>query len=251
MSPEPCLYGPPTGLMAPPLLLRDSPSHEPPKPRLLVQVRLGIRTRHYSHRTEQAYVGWIKRYILFHDKKHPAEMGEAEITHFLSSLATEGRVSASTQNQALSALLFLYREVLNRRDVDFASNQILVRGTVRVALPFALERKYPSAGREWGWYYVFPASTLYVDPRSGEGRRHHLRESVLQRAVKEAVRKSGIPKLGTCHTLRHSFATHLLEDGYDIRTVQDLLEPKDLSTTMIYPRAESRSPGVRSPVDLL
>jgi integron integrase len=329
------------------LVAREAPPVAPPRPRLLDRVRAALRARHYSRRTEEAYVAWITRYIFFfHAQRHPAEMGAEEITRFLSSLAVDGRVAASTQNQALSALLFLYRDVLEVdlpwldgiirakrphrlpivltrdevravlqrlegvprlmacllygaglrvleccrlrvQDVDFATNQIVVRsgkgakdrvtmlpaavkpdlarhlegvrrqhqhdlqhGAGWVELPDALARKYPNAGREWAWQWVFPATRIYRDGVTGQVRRHHLHESVLQRAVKAAVRQAGIAKHGSPHTLRHSFATHLLEDGHDIRTVQELLGHRDVSTTMIYTHVLNRGPGaVRSPAD--
>jgi len=299
--------------------LRETNQVGPPKPRLLDRVREAIRTRHYSRRTVKAYVAWIRRYIFFHDTRHPADMGAAEITRFLTSLAVDGKVAASTQNQALSALLFLYRDVLQQevpwlddlvcakrphhlpvvltreevravlaeihgvprlmafllygaglrllecarlrvKDIDIARNQIVVRagkgnkdrltmlpaaikadlvrhlesvrrqhqidlqaGAGWVELPWALARKYPNAGREWPWQWGFPATRIDVDRLTGQRRRHHLHETALQRAVKTAALRTGSAKRVSCHTFRHSFATHLLEDGRDIRTVQELL----------------------------
>lgn len=322
------------------------PSKKPPEKKLLDQVRDAIRVRHYSLRTEEAYVNWVRRFILFHGKRHPKEMGGAEVEAFLTHLAVEGQVAASTQNQALSALLFLYREVLHQeldaainavrakesqhlpevltkeevrqviaqlsgihqllakllygsglrlleclrlrvKDLDFERRALIVRDTKgdedrvtmlpdslieplreqlqrakrlheqdlargcgAVYLPDALDRKYPNAAREWIWQYVFPSEQLSVDPRSGATRRHHLDESGLQKAVRQAARAAGLEKRVTCHTFRHSFATHLLENHYDIRTVQELLGHKDVRTTMIYTHVLQRGGlAVRSPLD--
>ncbi len=287
----------------------------PSQPRLLERVRAAIRARHYSTRTEKAYVAWIRRYIVFNQMRHPDQMGAAEVTCFLSHLATQGKVSASTQNQALSALLFLYRDLLRRelagleevvrakgpvrlplvlsrdevtailrrlqgaprlmaslmygaglrlleccrlrvKDVDFARAEITVRdgkdGSGSVELRDALQRKCLRAAWEGGWQWVFPATRLYRDRLSGQRRRRHLHESVVQRAFKDAVRTASVAKPASCHSLRHSFATHLLESGYDIRTIQELLGHQDVATTMVYTHVLNRGGrGVRSPFDAL
>jgi integron integrase len=316
------------------------------KPRLLDQVRQTIRARHYSSKTEKAYVAWIKRFIFFNGTRHPDEMGEAEVNRFITHLATQDKVSASTQSQALSAIIFLYKNVLDRhlewmdsivrakrpvrlpvvlsreevrevlrifhgvpwlqgslmygsgmrllechrvriKDFDFHRLEIVVRdgkgrkdrvtifpetlikpltahlervqerhhrdlkmGAGSIALPYALAKKYPNAAREWAWQWVFPARRFYVDRETGERRRHHIHESVFQREMRIAVRVAGITKPATSHSLRHSFATHLLESGYDIRTIQELMGHKDVSTTMIYLHVLNRGGmGVRSPLD--
>ena len=318
-----------------------------PAPRLLARVREQARLRHLSRRTEAAYAGWIRRYVQHHHPRHPRDLGREEIRAFLARLAADG-VSASTQNQALAAILFLHKEVLGvdpgwiddfpraRRstsmpvvltagevrevlarmegaprlvahllygaglrllealqlrvkDLDFPANEILVRrakggrdrrtmlpqsvqgdlaehltrvhelheadlhrGWGWVELPEALGRKCPAAGREWSWQWVFPATRPYRDPTTRRVRRHHLHETVIQRAVRAAVQAAGIPKRATCHTFRHSFATHLLQAGYDIRTVQELLGHRDVSTTMIYTHVLNRGGrGVESPLDRL
>ncbi|MFY9260825.1 MAG: integron integrase [Gallionella sp.] len=327
--------------------MSPSPTNSAPHaPMLLEVVRERMLAKHYSRRTEESYTNWIKKFVFFHHKKHPRDMSAPEVEAFLTDLAVNGKVSASTQTQALSALLFLYREVLGIdlpwmdglvrakpsqrvpivlsvnevhrlmanldgmyalmarliygsgmrlmecvrlrvKDVDFDRHEVTVReGKGRkdrvtmlpqslvselqahlkkvqvlfdmdrkadipgVEMPDALSRKYPHADKSWGWFWVFPAPGLSDDPRTGIHRRHHIYEQNLQRAIRVGVKRAGIAKPATTHTLRHSFATHLLESGYDIRTIQELLGHSDVSTTMIYTHVLNKGgKGVVSPLD--
>jgi len=220
-------------------------------------LKTSIRSRHYSIRTETAYVDWVRRFIAFQDYADPGRINAASaVKGYLDYLATVREVAASTQNQALNALVFFYNHVLDEPIGDMESFVRSIYDTDRAkGFPGAyiwpsLARKYPKAASEWIWQYVFPAKSLSVDPRSGAVRRHHINESLVQKAVKEAAFRAGINRKVSCHTLRHSFATHLLEAGYDIRTVQELLGHADVSTTMIYTHVLNR-PGlsVKSPAD--
>lgn len=319
-----------------------------PRPRLYHRIVEVLRVRHYSRRTEEAYTHWIRRYVEFHEHRHPRQLSEADVNRFLTHLAVKEHVAASTQNQALSAILFLYEHVLKQpldrvegvvrarrpkrlpvvltadevsqimaqlsgdkwliamllyggglrllealhlriKDLDLERHEVTVRGGKgdkdrvttmpraasrplrehlrrvqaihqqdladgygRVELPYALDRKYPNANREWCWQFVFPQQRRWRNPKTGEQGRHHIDESLVQRAITAAVRNASLAKRATCHTFRHSFATHLLADGYDIRTVQELLGHKDVRTTMIYTHVLNRGGrGVRSPADRL
>lgn len=211
------------------------------------RVRQALRTRHYSPRTEDTYVGWIKRFILFHNKRHPDELGERDLSAFLTHLTVEKHVSASTQNQALASILFLYKVVLER-ELDWLDDVVRAKRSQR--LPTVLTRKYPNADREWGWQFVFPSRIRLPHRDTGVVCRFYTSPSTFQRAIHSAARSARLAKRVSSHTLRHCFATHLLEDGYDIRTVQELLGHKDVNTTMIYTHVLTKGGrGVRSPLD--
>ncbi len=325
--------------------MQSPPTSQARKPKLLDEVRIELRSRHYSRRTEEAYINWIKRFILFNSKRHPKEMGAEEIKNFINNLAVNHCVSSSTQNQALQGILFLYKNILKKdvgwikeikkaarvkhlpvvfskgevvkifeylngvpkiivsllyggglrlsealhlriKDIDFEYKQITVRdgkgekdrytilpvsiipvlkkqlnevykqhkkdlaaGKGETILPYALKKKYPNAGKEFGWQFAFPADKFIKEKESGIIFRFHIHESTIQRAVKEAIKRAGIIKPGSPHTFRHSFATHLLENGYDIRTIQELLGHKSVKTTMIYTHVLNRGLGIISPLD--